>query len=111
MNSTHTINDNLLKIENLITALNFLHEEIQTRNNEFLKGINNDLIVEKLKDLINNDYNFRYRFIRFIRDEYGSNNLVKDVAFAVMEKIDEDIEAFVNARVDARLKELGVNVN
>ena len=37
-----------------------------------------------------------------------SDTIYRDVAFIVMEKIDGDIAQFVNARVDERLRELGV---
>lgn len=104
---THVINDNLLKIENLIKALNFLYEEVETRKVQLVESINSQKVIDIVKDLAYNDYSFRSRFVQFIRDEYGSN-LVRQVAFSVMEKIDEDIEAFINSRVDARLEELGI---
>lgn len=104
---THVINDNLLQIDNLITGLNYLYEEVETRKEELLKSVSSDQIVNIVKDLACNDYSFKSRFIQFIRQEYGQN-LVRDVAFSIMESIDNDIEAFINNRVDARLEELGI---
>lgn len=104
---THVINDNLLQIDNLITGLNYLYEEVETRKDELLKSINSDQILNIVKDLAYNDYAFKTRFIQFIRQEYGTN-LVREVAFSIMETIDNDIEAFINNRVDARLEELGI---
>lgn len=103
MTSTINVNDNLVQFNNLLTALNYLLEEVQVRKEEVVKTTD---IEGKVIDRMNSR-DFKDQIISYIRNEYGEG-LYQEVAFMVMEKIDNDIEAFLNARVDERLRELGV---
>jgi hypothetical protein len=95
--------ENLVQFDNLLNALNYLIEEVKTRQAEAFKDAN---ILEKVQEEMYSD-GFRGLILDFIRHDYG-RGLYQEVAFLVMEKIDNDIEAFLNARVDERLRELGV---
>lgn len=103
MSQTVEINENLLKIENVLTGLEYLMEEVQTRKDNVLSDINFNQIVRnhirsnEFKRLVANEVTGGY-----------SDSIYREVAFKVMERIDSDIAAFVNARVDERLQELGV---
>lgn len=103
MSSNVTINENLVKIDNLFTALNYLFEEVQTRKDAI---ITQDDIYAKVCRRMNED-SYKNELTHYIRTLYG-RGLYQEIAFMVMEKIDKDIEAFINDRVDERLKELGV---
>lgn len=107
MNS-HVVNiqDNLIKFDNLLTALNYLIEEVETRKNQAVKDADIVAIVKEEMD----SKSFKDDIVENIRYNYG-NGIYQEVAFLVMEKIDNDIEAFVNARVDERLAQLGVASN
>jgi len=98
-----TVNENLVEIDKLIDALNYLLEEINTRKESVLQPSDFD---QKIINHIETD-GFRNRLIGLIRTNYG-DGLYQEVAFRVMEKIDNDIAAFINSRVDERLHELGV---
>jgi hypothetical protein len=95
--------ENLVQFDNLLNALNYLIEEVKTRQAEAFSSVN---ILEKVKEEMYSD-RFLESILDFIRHDYG-RGLYQEVAFLVMEKIDNDIEAFLNARVDERLRELGV---
>lgn len=106
MSSTQiTVNENLVEIDKLIDALNYLLEEINTRKDQVLQATDID---DKIITHIETD-SFKNMLIDMIRNRYG-DGLYQEVAFRVMEKIDGDIAAFINARVDERLRQAGVNV-
>lgn len=100
---TTTLNDNLLKIDNLITGLNYLYEEVETRKNKFFDELDVGPLVERKMDT----NTFKRNLMNYVTNSYAQN-LYREIAFMVMEKIDGDIAQFVNARVDERLRELGV---
>jgi hypothetical protein len=102
---TVTINDNLIRFDSLLTALNYLLEEVQTRKDDVLQHVDVDSKVKTHLD----SASFKHELINLIRDNYGEG-LYQEVAFLVMEKIDNDIAAFINARVDERLRQNGVDV-
>lgn len=102
--TTTTVNDALVKLDNVITAANYLLEELQTRQNILLKE---DNIEEKVKGVMDT-YEFRDMIVRYIRNEYGEG-ICREVAFYVMERIDSDIEAFINDRVNKALVAAGVS--
>ena len=104
-NETLDINENLVRIDNMITALNYLLEEVETRNNQILQNVNID---EKIISHIEGN-DFKNMLISRIKNDCGPK-LNQEVAFMVFEKIDDSIQDMINARVDARLREVGVNV-
>ena len=84
---------------------NYLLEEVETRKNQILQNVNID---DKIISHIEGD-DFKNMFLNHIKGDYGQK-LNQEVAFMVFEKIDESIQDMINARVDARLREVGVNV-
>jgi len=102
---TVTVNENLLRIDNLYNALNYLFEEIQTKKDQIVQA---EDVKEKVIQQMNTR-DFKEQMLSHIRSVYGEG-LFQEVAYIVMEKIDEDITAFINARVDERLRQVGVNV-
>lgn len=102
---TLTINDNLVRFDNLLTALNYLMEEVQTRKEQVLQTVDVDAKIINHMD----SQDFKRNLLDHIRQEYGQG-MYQEVAFMVMEKIDKDIAEFINARVDERLRAAGVNV-
>jgi len=103
MSSTTTINDNLFQFDNLLTGLNYLLEEVQTRKEDAFKA---EDIAAKIRERMD-EVTYRRSLAQTITRDYGEG-LFQEIAFLVMEKIDNDIEAFINARVDERLRSLGV---
>lgn len=100
------INENLFKIDNILNALEYLHEESKTR-------LANILSENTIKNLVEKEVNsptFRYKLAEYICDQYY-RDICKDIAFKVMSNIDADISAFINARVDEQLKRNGINVS
>ena len=106
-NQTVEINENLVKIDNLLKGLEFLYEEISTRKAEVIKSINTDVkkIVkeEVMTEEFKNDMAYCLR-------TYHGDRLARDVSYLVMEKIDSDINTFINQRVNRALKQAGVEV-
>jgi predicted transcriptional regulator len=100
---TTTINENILKFDNILTALNYLLEEIETRKESLISDDKVDNIVFQRMET----RQFRDGLIQRINDTYG-DSMYREVAFIVMETIDNDIDAFLNARLDERLKSLGL---
>lgn len=100
---TVEINENLLKFDNVLTGLEYLLEEVQTRKDNILSEVNFTQIV---RDELQRD-GFQGHLGSYITDGY-SDSIFREIAFIVMERIDNDIAAFINARVDERLRELGV---
>jgi len=89
-----------------LTALNYLLEEVQTRKEQIVNSID---VGEKVRNEINTR-RFKDELFYYIRNEYGEG-LCREVAFMVMERIDDDIEAFINSRVNKALAAAGVNLN
>lgn len=98
--TTTTVNDALVQLDNVITAANFLLEELQTRKNQLLGREN---ITDTVKEQMQSSW-FNHQITNYIRNEYG-NGLTREVAFYVMERIDADIEAFINDRVNKALEQ------
>jgi hypothetical protein len=102
---TVTINDNLHKVDNVLTALNFLLEEVQTRKDQLTSTENlSSAVKEKM-----GEYDFMDSVCRHFNRNYG-DGLCREVAFTVMEKIDADIEKFIEDRVNKALEKAGVSV-
>jgi len=93
--TTTTVNDALVQLDNLINAANYLIEELETRKDQITSKEN---ILEEVKKEMDTNW-FRRQVIDTIRHDYGSG-ICREVAFYVMERIDADIEAFINDRVD-----------
>lgn len=102
--TTETVNDALVKLDNVITAANYILEELQTRKNQLLQK---DNLVEEVKAAMDSS-SFRDDVIYHIRNNYGSG-IAREVAFFVMERIDSDIEAFINDRVNKAIANANVH--
>lgn len=98
--TTTTVNDALVKLDNVIEAANYILEELQTRKNQLAQKEN---LLEEVKNQMNSD-EFMRDVTQYIRTGYG-NGICREVAFYVMERIDSDIEAFINDRVAKALAE------
>lgn len=101
--TTVTVNDSLVKLDNVLTALNYLLEEVETRKNTIM---NRDNFVNEIKSLMDTD-DFKYNLHSFIRNRYGEG-ICREVSHYVMDQIDSDIDAFINNRVRKILKEYNV---
>ena len=104
-NQTVDLNENLLKIDNLLKGLEYLYEEITTRKEEMLKSTN---IENEIKAQMKTDH-FMNEIVYYIRNNYG-DGITRNVAYIVMDKIDNDIDAFINNRVNEALERAGVEV-
>jgi hypothetical protein len=98
--TTTTINDALVQLDHVIEAANYLLEELQTRKSQLLQK---ETILDEVKSQMNTP-DFREDISYYIRNGYG-NGICREVAFYVMERIDADIEAFINDRVSKALTE------
>ena len=101
-NQTVELNENLVKIDNLLKGLEFLYEEIETRKEEMIKAINLQNIV---KTEMKSDY-FMNEMSYYIRNHYG-DGIAREVSYIVMNKIDRDIDSYINDRVNAALARAG----
>lgn len=97
--TTTIVNDALVKIDYVVTAAEYLLEEMKTRQDGLLSE---EAIAEKVRTIMD-DYDFRMMVLRYLKDEYAEG-LCREVAFFVMQKIDNDIEAFINDRVAKALE-------
>lgn len=102
-NQTMSINENLVKIDNLLNALELLYEEISTRKQEI---VNSFSIQEFVQKEIKTD-EFKRELMYYIRYNYASG-ICEEVSRLVMRNIDSDIERFINHRVDRTLEKAGV---
>jgi predicted transcriptional regulator len=102
-NQIMSINENLVKIDNLLNALELLYEEISTRKQEIIDSFS---IKDFVKEEMNTD-NFKNEVVYHIRYNYGSG-ICNEVSRIVMRNIDSDIERRINDRVDRALKQAGV---
>ena len=105
-NQTVEINENLVKIDNLLKGLEFLYEEISTRKAEVIKSINTDVKGIVKEEISTAD--FRTDMAYYLRTYHG-DRIARDVSYLVMEKIDSDINTFINNRVNQALVKAGVN--
>ena len=102
-NQTMSINENLVKIDNLLNALDLLYEEISTRKQEIVNSFSiKDFVKEEMKT-----DGFKYELMHYIRHHYASG-ICEEVSRLVMRNIDSDIERFINHRVDRALEKAGV---
>jgi hypothetical protein len=104
--STTTVNEALVKLDHIIDATNYLLEELQTRKTQLLEK---NSITEEVKSIMNT-IDFKDDILYYIRNSYGSG-LCREVAFYVMERIDADIEAFINDRVQKAIDKINQDSN
>lgn len=97
--ATVNVNDAIVKIDNLITACSFLLEELETRKSRIL---NLEEIVDELKVKIDTE-EYQQKITNLMMSSFGEG-AVKEVAFFIMSKIDSDVEAFINSRVNAAIE-------
>jgi hypothetical protein len=97
------VNENLYQIDNVLTGLNYLLEEVSNRKDNIFGELNLDKVV---KEHINT-YEYKNMIASWVAGTYCTD-IYRVVAFLVMEKIDDSIAEYINSRVDARLKELGI---
>jgi hypothetical protein len=93
-----------VKLDNVIEAANYLLEELQTRKSQLLQKEN---ILDEVKAQMNT-IDFKDDLSYYIRNGYG-NGICREVAFYVMERIDADIEAFINDRVSKAIANTGAS--
>jgi hypothetical protein len=103
-NQTVELNENLVKIDKLLKGLEFLYEEITTRKEEMIKATNIENIV---KTEMKSEY-FMNEMSYYIRNHYG-DGISREVSYIVMDRIDREIDTFINSRVNAALNRAGVN--
>ena len=102
-NQTVELNENLVKIDKLLKGLEFLYEEITTRKEEMINATNIENIV---KTQMKSDY-FMNEMAYYIRNHYG-DGISREVSYIVMDRIDREIDTFINDRVNAALNRAGV---
>jgi hypothetical protein len=102
-NQTVELNENLVKIDKLLKGLEFLYEEITTRKEEMIKATNIENIV---KTEMKSEY-FMNEMSYYIRNHYG-DGISREVSYIVMDRIDREIDTFINSRVNAALNRAGV---
>jgi hypothetical protein len=89
------VNDQLVEIDNLITALNYLKEEVQTT------VMSRDNITTIVKDYLSDE-----TFYRRIR-EYLRRHQIKNIAAFVADDVKTDInnhlESFLYSKLDERI--------
>lgn len=96
--TTMTVNEAVVKFDNMITACSFLLEELETRKNRIL---NLEEIVDELRVKIDTE-EYQQKITQLMMSSFGEG-AVKEVAFYVMSQIDSTIESFINDRVDAAI--------
>lgn len=106
MESTASINDNLVKIDNLVTALNYIFEEIETRKQEYTNG---EKIEECLKGLVDSKMetgSFVRRVAQRVADDHWWN-IVRDVEASTRGNIESIINQRIESVVRHELERLG----
>lgn len=96
--TTMTVNEAVVKFDNMINACSFLLEELETRKKRIL---NLEDIVDELRVKIDTE-EYQQKITQLLMSSFGEG-AVKEVAFYVMSQIDSTIESFINARVDAAI--------
>lgn len=104
-NQTVNLNENLVKLDNLMKGLEYLYEEISTRKDELIKSTN---VLDVVKQQMNTD-RFHSDITYYIRNHYGEG-LSREVSRFVMSQIDMDIDIYINNRVNYALEKAGVPI-
>lgn len=104
-NQTVDLNENLVKIDNLLKGLEYLYEEITTRKDELIKSTN---VMDAVKQQMNTS-RFNNDILYYVRNHYGEG-LCREVSLLVMSQIDRDIDNYINNRVNYALEKAGVPI-
>ena len=104
-NQTVDLNENLVKIDNLLKGLEYLYEEITTRKDELIKSTN---VLDLVKQEMTTD-RFNSDIMYYIRHHYG-DGLCREVSRIIMSQIDRDIDNYINNRVNYALEKAGVPI-
>jgi hypothetical protein len=100
-NSTVDIQGQLVTIDNLLQGLNYLYEEISSRKD---KMMSQDSIRAELNEIVLQEDFINSLTGSIIRWYGGSDILTHYVSLEVMKRIDNDIEAFLENRIDKYLE-------
>ncbi len=107
MTSTTTLNDNLVKVDNLITALNFLLEDLETRKKQFtdVESIS-DEVSKSVRNVIYSDWDIQNRIARKVADQNWERMIdhLDGRTRGVMQSL---IENHVSVAVGKELERLG----
>lgn len=106
--TTLTVNESLVKFDTLLQGIEYLHEEISTRKNQIMEEVSPEKVREMTVESMNSQ-EFGQLLVDKIRQNFG-DDLYREVAFIVMGQIDNDIESFINDRVNDALRNAGVTV-
>lgn len=111
MTSTTNLNDNLIKIDNLITGLNFLVEELETRKQEYTNRENLETLVkDQVTRIINYDDEYLRKLSRRVANEKWYDFL-SDLSSRLQPTLETVIKEHVNVAVEKELYRLGINAN
>jgi hypothetical protein len=111
MTSTTNLNDNLIKIDNLITGLNFLVEELETRKQEYTNRENVETLVkDQVTRILNYDDEYLRKLSRRVANEKWYD-LLSDLASRLQPTLETVIKEHVNVAVEKELHRLGVTAN
>jgi hypothetical protein len=89
------VNDQLVEIDNLITALQYLKEEVQTNS------LSRENIVTIVKEYLSEDA--FYRRIRDYLRRYQIRNIASLVSAEVKADLNDNLEAFLYSKLDERI--------
>lgn len=111
MTSTTNLNDNLIKIDNLITGLNFLVEELETRKQEYTNRENVETLVkDQVTRILNYDDEYLRKLSRRVANEKWYD-LLSDLTSRLQPALETVIKEHVNIAVEKELYRLGINAN
>lgn len=111
MTSTTNLNDNLIKIDNLITGLNFLVEELETRKQEYTNRENVETLVkDQVIRILNYDDEYLRKLSRRVANEKWYD-LLSDLTSRLQPALETVIKEHVNIAVEKELYRLGINAN
>lgn len=96
MTSTTDLNDNLIKIDNLVTALNYIYEEIESRKSKVLDTDElYSFVSEKISSLLNESSTLQRKIAR---------QVANDRWYEIVRDVESNIRPVVNAYVEQQLK-------
>lgn len=89
------VNEQLHRLNDIVTALEFVKEEITTRQGR-------DSLMENVRTVMNDDAFFR-RIINYIK-RYQLQTIINSVSADVKSDISPDLEQYINSIIDARIE-------